>query len=82
VPDEESENDKLETYPAHLVLFLSAVDKHAGYEKMFYSLNGGAEKLYTGLISGFKSGQKYVVKVRAQDKVGNETKTSFAFKIR
>ncbi len=69
----------LDVYPDHVALFLSATDKLVGYEKMYYSINGGPEKFYSTLIYDFKKGTKYKVKVRALDKLGNENLKEFEF---
>lgn len=58
-------------YPEHTVLFLSATDAHVGYDKIYYSLNGGTEKMYTGIIKNFKKGEVYTVTVKAFDTLGN-----------
>ena len=46
---------------------------------MFYSINGNSEKLYSGLINNFTEGKDYLIKVRALDKLGNESSTDFEF---
>ncbi len=66
-------------YPAHVVLFFSATDDLSGYDKLFYSVNGGEEKLYVNPIGSFERGKDYVIKVRALDKLGNETHTELKF---
>jgi hypothetical protein len=67
-------------YPGHVVLFLSATDNFVGYEAMYYSINGSKEKPYTGLIDGFQKNKTYTVRVRALDKLGNESKKETVFK--
>jgi hypothetical protein len=71
----------IKTYPSHVQLFLSATDAMSGYEKMFYAINDGAEKLYITALSGFKPGMDYTVKVRALDKLGNETIENLMFRV-
>jgi hypothetical protein len=63
----------LDSYPRHVVLFLSSTDNVVGFDEMYYSINDGPEKKYTGLIRDFTSDGRYTVKIRAQDKLGNET---------
>ncbi len=63
----------LNSYPNHVVLFLSSTDNVVGFNEMYYSINGGPEKKYTGLIRDFTSDGRYKVKIRAQDKLGNES---------
>jgi len=69
----------LNVYPDHVALFLSATDKYVGYDKMYYSVNGGPEKLYAGTIFDFLPKTEYKVKVRALDKLGNESTKDFEF---
>jgi hypothetical protein len=70
---------EVSVYPKHVVLFLSATDELVGYDKLFYQINEGKEKLYTQPISGFTAGKTYQMKVRALDKLGNESSQSFSF---
>ena len=72
--------DKIvEEYPSHVVLFLSSTDGVVGFDQMFYSVNGTQEKKYAGLINYFPKKGDYNVKVRAQDKLGNETQKDIEF---
>ena len=79
VSKKEYEGQKIDIYPEHLVVFLSSTDYFCGYEKMFYSINGQPEILYSGLINNFAKGKDYIIKVRALDKLGNETNEDFIF---
>jgi hypothetical protein len=63
----------LNSYPDHVVLFLSSTDNVVGFNEMYYSINDNAEKKYNGLIRNFTSEGRYTIKVRAQDKLGNES---------
>jgi len=63
----------LNSYPNHVVLFLSSTDNVVGFNEMYYSINDSPEKKYYGLIRDFTSEGRYTVKIRAQDKLGNET---------
>lgn len=72
---------KYDVYPEHVVLFISATDQFAGYDKMFYSLNGGQEQPCYGQIKDFRPGKTYDVKIRALDKLGNSNEYSFGFAI-
>ena len=76
-----SEGKILEEYPSHVVLFLSCTDGIVGFDQMFYSINGAPEKKYAGLINTFPKKGEYVIKVRAQDKLGNETNENIDFMI-
>lgn len=73
------ENQSLNEYSRHTVLFLSATDVKSGYEKMTFQLNNNPFLPYTGEIHGFISGRKNVVKIKAIDKLGNETKKVIEF---
>ncbi len=68
----------LDVYPTYVVIYLSGVDKMTGTEKIYYSINGKLEKLYTSPISGFKQGEK-TLKFRTVDKLGNEKQKSVRF---
>lgn len=68
-------------YPDHVGLFLSATDGHAGLGKIYYTLNGGTEKLYSGMITGFAKGQTYKMSIRSVDKLGNESTSKLVFSI-
>ncbi len=63
----------IDIYPGYVVLFLSSTDKYIGYDNMYYSINNKSEKLYAGLIENFDQGKDYILKVRALDKLGNQT---------
>jgi hypothetical protein len=71
----------LEVYPNHVVLFLSSTDNVVGFNEMYYSVNDTPEIKYAGLIRSFTSKGNYTVKVRAQDKLGNETSEKIDFVI-
>lgn len=61
----------LEEYPSHTVLFLAATDQLSGLDEIFYSINGGEEKLYKSPIL-FREQGEITVNVRVRDKVNNE----------
>jgi hypothetical protein len=62
----------MEVFSPHVQLYLSATDTQVGVSKIFYSLNGGAERAYVGPIGDFAKGKEYVVKVRIVDYLGNQ----------
>ena len=75
-----SEDDKkLDVYPSHTCLFVSATDVEAGYDHMTYSLNGSPEKLFNGFINTFSSKNQIIIK--AFDKLGNQTQIQLEFAI-
>jgi len=59
-------------YASHTKLYLAATDKLVGTEKIYYTLDGGTEKLYTEPILTSKAGLRTLT-IRAVDKLGNET---------
>ncbi|MFO7655892.1 MAG: hypothetical protein R6W78_02390 [Bacteroidales bacterium] len=76
-----ADNKTLEQYPGHVVLFLSSSDDVVGFDQMYYSVNGAAEKKYAGLINYFPVKGDYSIQVRALDKLGNESRKSIEFSI-
>ncbi len=68
-----------DVYPSHAVLFLSATDSKVAIDRIYYSLNGGEEKMFTGIIDGFKRGKDYVIEVKAYDKLGNVNTSTVMF---
>ncbi len=70
---------KLDVYPSHVLLFLSATDEKVGLNKIFYTINNGREKLYNAYIDGFKKNTTYTIKVRVIDKLGNESTHEIKF---
>ena len=71
----------LDNFPGHVVLFLSSTDNVVGFDKMYYSINDTPEKRYYGIIKSFPGKGKFNMKIRAQDKLGNETKEEIDFSI-
>ncbi len=71
----------LDVYPNHVVLFLSSTDNVVGFNEMYYSINDAPEIKYAGLIRTFSPKGNYNVKIRAQDKLGNETSEKIDFVI-
>jgi hypothetical protein len=71
----------LDVYPNHVVLFLSSTDNVVGFNEMYYSVNDAREIKYAGLIRTFSPKGNYSVKIRAQDKLGNETSEKIDFVI-
>lgn len=58
-------------YASHTKLYLAATDVLVGTDKIYYTIDGGDEKLYTGPILTSKAGLRSL-SVRAVDKLGNE----------
>ncbi len=72
-------SNQVNVYTNYVVLFLSATDELVGYEKMYYKINGGTEKLYGSPISDFEGGVDYTIDIRAVDKLGNESRSAVTF---
>ena len=77
----EIDGDELTVYPPHVVLFLSATDKHAGLDNITYRVNGSGDLAYRGLIQDFKKNTKYTITVNVTDKLGNENAKEVKFYI-
>jgi len=71
--------DGLEIYPNYASMFITIQDKLTGVSKIYYSLNGAKEVKYKNYVTGFKKGQVNTIKVRALDKLNNETIQEFKF---
>jgi hypothetical protein len=69
----------VDIFPLHAVIFLSCTDALTGFDAMFYSLNGATEKRYTAPIGSFISAGIYTLKIRALDKLGNESLKEILF---
>lgn len=70
----------LDVYPKFVTVFLAATDEKVGYKQILYSINGGTERTYNGLIQGFKAGTEYTIRVRATDNLGNEAVREVRFR--
>ena len=77
----EIEGKTINVYPAHVALFLSVTNAHAAYGKIYYSINGGTENIYTGVIDKFQPGSDITMKIRAVDQLGNQTSKEVQFAI-
>ncbi|MEA3495949.1 MAG: hypothetical protein U9R42_07935 [Bacteroidota bacterium] len=79
--------DGLNVYPNYTRLFVGATDVHVGTEKIQHSINGGSWKLYSSprtldmseVKHFLKTKKKYVVKIKAKDKLGNESEKTIEF---
>jgi hypothetical protein len=77
-----SEGEKLNQYPASTVVFLSATDAKSGFEELWFELNGSPMQPYMRDIRGLIPGKKNTIKVKALDKLGNQTEKIIEFFIR
>ena len=73
------QRDSLKVYPSSLQLYLGASDKKTGAKNISYQVNDGPVKKYLGMIEGFQIGKSYVLKIRATDKLDNETTQEVQF---
>lgn len=81
VSSEETSEGIIDTYPVHAAIFLSVTDAHVAFDKIYYSINGTPEKIYQGIIDGFKAGTDVIMNIRAVDRLGNQTDKAIHFKI-
>ncbi|MGB0521909.1 MAG: chitobiase/beta-hexosaminidase C-terminal domain-containing protein [Flammeovirgaceae bacterium] len=78
----EEEGGKVEIYAPHSIMYLAATDKAVGTDKIYYTLDDGSEKLYTGPLKNLRKGFR-TIKIRATDKLGNESDiTTISFMIK
>jgi hypothetical protein len=75
----EIEGENRDVYSSHVVLFLSATDAKVAIDRIYYSINGGKEQMYTGIVEGFKRGKDYNIEVKAYDKLGNVNTKNIIF---
>jgi len=61
-------------YSAHAKLYLAATDELIGTDKMYYSIDGGKEWLFSEPLKSFKKGL-HSINIRATDILGNERVT-------
>ena len=78
--DREIKGKSYPVYPSHVALFLSATDAGAGFDRLFYSLNG-REHQYESMIERFSPDELYHLEVTAVDKLGNQQTRSIDFYI-
>ncbi|MDH3651319.1 MAG: hypothetical protein OEQ53_16650 [Saprospiraceae bacterium] len=72
--------DGLPLYPPYVTVFLAATDDIVGNDRIYFTINGNTEKLYTKPIGQLKKNTAYMVSIRAIDKVGNESSKVVEFK--
>lgn len=72
---------KIDVYPDHLELFLSATDDLAGLGKIYYKINDGKLYPYVSSIKKFGKGRDYKIFVKVIDRLGNENSKEIEFSI-
>jgi len=75
------QTNDLPVYPPHMTLFLAATDEMVGNDKIYYQINSSPEQLYLNPLSQWQKGNLYKIKIRAIDKVGNESTSELSFRI-
>ncbi|MCK5822755.1 MAG: hypothetical protein KAG95_02050 [Bacteroidales bacterium] len=70
---------QIDLYPTQVALYLSVTNSTVAYDRIYYSVNGAPEKIYQGKISGFKGDSNITLKIRALDKLGNQTTKEIQF---
>ena len=60
-------------------IFISVTNAFIAYDKIYYSINGSSEKLYNGIVEGFKPGTDITLKIRAIDQLGSQTDKEIQF---
>lgn len=78
----DSDNEKLNQYSNPVVVFLSATDVKSGYEALQFELNDNPVQPYTRDVRGFVPDKKNAIKVKAFDKLGNQTEKTIEFYIK
>ncbi|PKP08039.1 MAG: hypothetical protein CVU09_17475 [Bacteroidetes bacterium HGW-Bacteroidetes-4] len=81
VGKEQIESETIDVYPSHVALFISVTNAQVAYDKIYYSINNSKEQRYQGIIDNFKAGSMIKMKIRAIDRLGNETSQNIQFKI-
>jgi hypothetical protein len=76
-----AQGENAEVFPRHLIVFLSAKDNIVGVDALYYSINGLPAVKYNSLIGNFNASGLYALKIRAVDKLGNETSKEISFTI-
>ncbi len=74
-----SKNGEIDIYPYNSSIFLTVQDDLTGIKEIYYSINSQTEKIYQKNITGFLKGEKNIIKIRAIDKLNNETLFEIVF---
>ncbi|MDA3778687.1 MAG: hypothetical protein PF487_00395 [Bacteroidales bacterium] len=70
---------KVDIYPTHTILFLSATDSNVGLNTMYYSINSNKKQVYKSLIGNFDSNKLYKITITAIDKLENKSEKTIEF---
>lgn len=52
-------------------VFMSAIDQESGVDELYYVINGGAKKDYSGAIDSFRKNTPIILELYAVDQLGN-----------
>ncbi len=77
-----AKQDGLDVYPEYVSIFLAASDESTGAKDITYELNEMPAKKYLGSVSGFRIGQKNILKFYTKDNLGNQRVTELSFYVR
>ncbi len=72
---------KMEVYPNHVTLFLSATDDKVGLKEISYKLNDAAIRKYGEPITNLAPGRDYKIEIMAVDKLGNRNSKTVEFSV-
>jgi hypothetical protein len=83
---ENYEGKELPVYPSYSKMYMAATDQHSGTAKIYYSINGGplVDYILNNKVSkggAFTKPGLYTVKIKANDKLGNESIEKIMFYI-
>jgi len=73
------ENETLPVYPPHVQLWPAAFDAQTGVEQLWVSVNGAEFVPYIAQLKGFVTDKKYIIALKATDKLGNISVKEFSF---
>lgn len=62
---------KIDVYPDHLQVFLSATDDLSGLNNIYYKIDKGSFRKYVAPLKSFIGGRDYKMTIKAEDKLGN-----------
>ena len=74
--------DGYDVYSKYVTIYLAATDITTGTKEIYYTINNGKETKYLGSITGFSETSLNTVKIRAIDKLDNETTDQISFFIK
>ncbi len=87
IREEEYEGEKYPVYPTYTRIYIGATDRFSGTENIYYSINGSPMRKYATAKSISDANllteeNFYIVKIAAEDKLGNRSEKDIKFLIR